>query len=64
MSKVANFCYQASNLGYGDQPPAVGIDFFQGPFQDNDGEDNPLTTDIQLAISQDGIPYAGIGIGF
>jgi len=23
-------------LGYGDQPPAVGVDFFQGPFQDAD----------------------------
>lgn len=26
--------------GYGTTPPAVGIDFFQGPFQDNDGTDN------------------------
>jgi hypothetical protein len=24
-------------LGYGDNPPAVGVDFFEGPFQDNDG---------------------------
>ena len=27
--------------GYGDQPPAVGIDFFQGPYMDPDGLDNP-----------------------
>ena len=26
---------------YGDQPPAVGIDFFQGPYMDADGLDNP-----------------------
>ena len=26
---------------YGDQPPAVGIDFFQGPYMDADGVDNP-----------------------
>jgi hypothetical protein len=27
--------------GYGKQPPAIGIDFFEGPYQDADGEDNP-----------------------
>ena len=26
---------------YGDQPPAVGIDFFQGPYMDPDNLDNP-----------------------
>lgn len=26
--------------GYGNNPPAVGIDFFEGPYQDNDGIDN------------------------
>jgi len=26
---------------YGSQPPAVGIDFFQGPYMDPDGYDNP-----------------------
>ncbi|MBI4649110.1 MAG: T9SS C-terminal target domain-containing protein, partial [Bacteroidia bacterium] len=25
---------------YGKQPPAVGIDFFEGPYQDEDGKDN------------------------
>ncbi len=29
---------------YGDQPPAVGIDFFQGPYMDADGLDNPKYT--------------------
>jgi hypothetical protein len=26
---------------YGDQPPAVGVDFFQGPYMDPDNHDNP-----------------------
>lgn len=26
--------------GYGATPPAVGVDFFEGPYQDNDGIDN------------------------
>lgn len=30
--------------GYGSQPPAIGVDFFQGPYQDNDDSDNPLYT--------------------
>lgn len=29
---------------YGDQPPAVGVDFFQGPYIDPDGYDNPRFT--------------------
>jgi hypothetical protein len=52
------------SLGYGDNPPAVGVDFFEGPYQDADNVDNPLTTDINLAISEKGIPYKGIGIGY
>jgi len=29
-----------SGYTYGNQPPAIGIDFFEGPYQDADGEDN------------------------
>ncbi|MCF8227395.1 MAG: T9SS type A sorting domain-containing protein [Bacteroidales bacterium] len=29
---------------YGDQPPAVGVDFFQGPYINPDGRDNPAFT--------------------
>ncbi len=29
---------------YGSQPPAIGIDFFQGPYMDADGLDNPKYT--------------------
>ncbi len=43
------YCYNGDSydedgngaFGYGDQPPAVGIDFFQGPYMDPDGIDNP-----------------------
>jgi len=30
-----------SGKTYGAHPPAIGIDFFEGPYQDPDGEDNP-----------------------
>ena len=26
-----------SRLGYGENPPAIGCDFFEGPYQDGDG---------------------------
>ncbi|MCI1752464.1 MAG: T9SS C-terminal target domain-containing protein [Flavobacteriales bacterium] len=55
------------SAGYGGPtppPPAVGVDFFEGPYQDADGIDNPLTTDCQVARDQLGIPYGGIGIGY
>ncbi len=42
------YCYNGTaidGLGrpqdYGAQPPAIGVDFFQGPYMDNDGIDNP-----------------------
>jgi len=50
--------------GYGDNPPAVGVDFFEGPYQDNDNFDNPFITDYTIATAQKGIPYKGLGIGY
>ncbi|RLD88100.1 MAG: T9SS C-terminal target domain-containing protein [Bacteroidetes bacterium] len=42
------YCYNGKDIdgngdveSYGDQPPAVGVDFFQGPYMDPDGIDNP-----------------------
>ena len=42
------YCYNGPNVdgsgqtwAYGDQPPAVGVDFFQGPYMDADNRDNP-----------------------
>ncbi len=63
------------NLGYGENPPAIGCDFFEGPYQDADGVDNPgpyydAATDTDVvptvsdALAQDGIVYKGIGIGY
>jgi hypothetical protein len=54
----------ALSFGYGENPPAVGVDFFEGPYQDEDGVDNPLTLDIFQAFEEKGIPYKGIGIGY
>ena len=52
------------SLGYGNHPPAMGVDFFEGPYQDADGLDNPLTEVFTDAIDSLGIPYDGIGIGY
>lgn len=51
---------------YGANPPAIGVDFFQGPYQDNDGMDNPLYTNCEVvqALSEGGIVYKGIGVGY
>ncbi len=56
--------------GYGTQPPAIGIDFFEGPYQDEDGADNPGPEssapypDCDEAVTLKGIGYKGIGIGY
>jgi len=53
------------NLGYGTQPPALGVDFFQGPFQANDGFDNCLCdSSYAEAKAEDGIVYSGQGAGY
>ena len=50
--------------GYGVNPPAVGVDFFYGLFQDSDGIDNPLTSNFSDAVDSLGIPYGGLGYGY
>ncbi|MES2629193.1 MAG: T9SS C-terminal target domain-containing protein, partial [Bacteroidota bacterium] len=63
--------------GYGTTPPAIGIDFFQGPFQDSDQKDNigpydsllaPFGKKTPITFAEadldKGIPYSGIGIGY
>lgn len=52
------------NLGYGANPPAIGVDFFQGPFQANDNVDNCLCTDFASALEDGGIVYPGQGAGY
>lgn len=52
-----NFDADASGYkGYGSSPPAVGVDFFEGPFQDDDGIDNDFGIEEGEALN-------GIGFG-
>jgi len=45
------YVYNASDIdgtggeieAYGAHPPAIGVDFFEGPYQDPDGQDNPTS---------------------
>ena len=41
---------------YGASPPAIGVDFFEGPYQDNDGIDNAVGIGTNEALN-------GIGYG-
>ncbi|SFT65324.1 hypothetical protein SAMN05216474_1569 [Lishizhenia tianjinensis] len=43
-------------LGYGNSPPAIGVDFFEGPYQDDDGIDNAFGIGPNEALN-------GIGYG-
>jgi hypothetical protein len=47
---------QSGFKGYGNSPPAVGVDFFEGPFQDDDGIDNDFGIEAGEALN-------GIGYG-
>lgn len=66
------FCYNGDEFdddnqgrpGYGENPPAIGVDFFQGPFQDKDQKDNCLCDNYDDAIADDGIVYSGSGVGY
>jgi hypothetical protein len=56
------YCYNGTDVDgtgkpgdYGAQPPAVGVDFFQGPYMDADGIDNPR-------FGNDGKLLCGLGI--
>lgn len=51
-------------IGYGANPPAIGVDFFEGPYVDNDGVDNLIYDNVQDALDNNGIVYPGIGLGY
>jgi len=64
-----------SQIGYGENPPAVGVDFFEGPYQDADSKDNLgpvydsvsktyVSPSVNDAIADNGIVYRGIGTGY
>ncbi len=61
--------------GFGANPPAIGVDFFEGPYQDADGSDNPgpvfdsitkqwIVPTVADALADKGIVYRGLGIGY
>lgn len=61
--------------GYGENPPAIGVDFFEGPYQDPDGRDNIgpvfdeqlgdyVSPTVNDALADNGIVYRGIGVGY
>lgn len=65
----------AGRKGYGENPPAIGCDFFEGPYQDADGIDNvgpyfdeatqtEVVPTVLEAIAGNGIVYKGVGIGY
>ncbi len=82
VTRGLGYCYNADDndeafagkLGYGTNPPAIGVDFFEGPYQDGDGIDNPgphfdnqgklVKPTVLEAIANKGIVYAGLGIGY
>ncbi|MDC1403445.1 T9SS type A sorting domain-containing protein [Crocinitomicaceae bacterium] len=83
VSRGLGFCYNGLEVdatsggatGYGANPPAIGVDFFEGPYLDADGFDNPgpvldsntgfyIAPPILNAIDSNGIVYRGIGTGY
>lgn len=64
VNRGLGYYYNGDNLdgdnngffGYGENPPAVGVDFFEGPYQDNDGIDNAFGIGPDEALN-------GIGYG-
>jgi len=61
VTRGLGYCYNGVSIdgagepeSYGDQPPAIGVDFFQGPYIDPDGKDNPkFTGDCSIINSAD-----------
>lgn len=48
---------------YGANPPAVGVDFFQGPYLDPDGEDNPKYDSLGNRLCDESINGVNFGNG-
>jgi len=73
VARGLGYCYNGTAVdgssqpeAYGEQPPAVGVDFFQGPYIDPDGRDNPaFTGDCSIINSQwEWDPMAINGVNF
>lgn len=74
VNRGLGYCYngnavdgQGQPQAYGDQPPAIGVDFFQGPYLDPDGVDNPKFTGdcsiINSANPNDQMSINGVNFG-
>ncbi len=73
VARGLGYCYNGTSVdgsgqpeAYGDQPPAIGVDFFQGPYIDPDGRDNPeFTGDCSILNSPyEWDPMAINGVNF
>lgn len=81
VSRGLGYCYNGDEVddgtpwAYGPNPPAIGVDFFEGPYLDADGFDNPgpkfdsilgqfVAPPLLDAIDSNGIVYRGIGTGY
>jgi hypothetical protein len=83
VSRGLGFCYNGDEVdetaggqpGYTANPPAIGVDFFEGPYLDPDNLDNPgpkldtnsgfyVSPPILDALDSNGIVYRGIGTGY
>lgn len=74
VSRGLGYCYNGTSVdgsnqewAYGEQPPAIGVDFFQGPYIDPDGIDNPdFTGDCSIMNSSnewDQMAINGVNFG-
>jgi len=64
------YCYNGKAIDgsgapgqYGAQPPAIGVDFFQGPYMDPDGLDNAKTDNLGNQICDVSINGVNFGDG-
>ncbi len=65
VSRGLGFAYNGDNFdedcagasGYGDGPPAIGVDFFEGPYQDSTGTANATGIGPDQAVAGNGVGY-------
>ncbi len=68
VARGLGYCYNGKAIDgngkknqYGIQPPAVGVDFFQGPYMDPDGIDNPKYDSNHVQICDESINGVNFG---
>lgn len=65
VSRGLGFAYNGDNFdedcqgasGYGNSPPAIGVDFFEGPYQDSTGVANDFGIGPNQAVEGNGVGY-------